>query len=130
MSAAQHVQLFTMAVTMWTAFFAAGLSSNYFMDWPWTARLGLIVVVPTFVLIGIARRRARSLNAIAAKRRALWTAFYFTAPFLALDALYLGLHEGLGATFLASHWHLTAFYLTPWLAVPLMAQAPKVVASK
>lgn len=125
MSAAQHVQLFTMGVTMWTAFFAAGLFSDYFMDWPWPARLILIVVAPTLVLIAIARRRAARLTREAARSRAVWTAVYFTAPFLLLDVLYLGLHRGLGATFLKTHWHLTAFYVTPWLAIPWMRSSAR-----
>ena len=51
----------------------------------------------------------------------MWTAFYFTAPFLVLDIAYLGLHRAMGAAFFQSHWYLTAFYLTPWLTLPLLA---------
>lgn len=110
-----------MATTMWTAFFLAGLSSGYFIDWSFWAQLWLIVVIPTVVLFVIARRRARGLRPMRALGVACFTALYFTVPFLAYDWVYLGVHKGLGWSFLKTHWFLTAFYLTPWLTLPLLA---------
>jgi hypothetical protein len=103
---------------MWTLFFIAGLHSNYFMTWTPLAQLVLIVVLPTVVLLLVTKFRVARLAREQIAPRVLWTAFYFTAPFLALDIIYLGMHQGFGASFLLSHWYLTAFYITPWLTLP------------
>ncbi len=120
MNLSRHVELLTMAISMWTLFFIAGLPSRYFLDWPWLAQLTFITVIPTFILCWITWRRIVRGPMAAAAPRAWWTAFYFTAPFLALDTAYLGLHLRLGASFLASHWYLAAFYVTPWLTLPIL----------
>ena len=120
-SFSRHVSLFTMATTMWTAFFLAGLPSKYFLDWSFSAQLWLIVILPTILLFLICRARVRGMSSGNALGVACLTAFCFTAPFFAYDWFYLGLHKGLGWSFLRSHWFLAAFYLTPWVALPLQA---------
>lgn len=109
---------------MWTAFLLAGLPSNYFLEWSAQAQLWLIVVIPTLVLMWIARSRMRGMTRANASGVACLTAFYFTAPFLAYDWLYLGAHKRLGWSFLVTHWFLTVFYLTPWVTLPLLALRP------
>lgn len=109
---------------MWTAFLLGGLSSNYFLDWSAAAQLWLIVVLPTIALYLITRVRVCAMSSARALGVACLTAFYFTAPFLAYDWLYLGVHKGLGWSFLVSHWFLTSFYLTPWVTLPLLAVRP------
>jgi hypothetical protein len=110
-----------MATTWWTAFLLGGLPSDYYLDWPFWAQLSLIVVVPTFVLISIVQFRTRRLTRGSTLKAGCLTAFYFTAPYLAYDWLYLGLHQERGWAFLSSHWYLTAFYATPWLTLPWLA---------
>lgn len=116
-----HVQLLTMGISMWTLFLIAGLSSDYFLDLSWPAQLLLIVILPTIILVAITFRRIAAMKADAAISRIFWTAFYFTVPFFVLDVAYLGLHQGRGASFLVSHWYLTAFYITPWITLPLLS---------
>jgi hypothetical protein len=106
---------------MWTAFLLAGLPSNYFLDWSFDAQLWFIVVVPTIVLIVIVQRRTRDMPANRVLDVACLTAFYFTAPLLAYDWIYLGLHQGRGWSFIETHWYLTSFYFTPWLTLPFLA---------
>lgn len=114
----QHVSLFTMATTMWTAFLLGGLSSDYYLAWPMWAQLTVIVVVPTLALVAIVHARTRRMTRESA-RTAVWrTAFYFTMPYMVYDYIYLGLHQERGWSFLASHWYLTAFYAAPWLTLP------------
>ena len=122
-SLSRHVSLFTMGTTMWTAFLLAGLPSSYFLDWSVAAQFWLIVAIPTVVLLLITRARVRGMAPRRTLAVACLTAFYFTAPFLAYDWVYLGVHKGLGWSFLGTHWFLTAFYLTPWLTLPLLALA-------
>lgn len=119
----RHVSLFTMATTMWTLFLLAGLPSNYYLTWSFTAQLLLIVVVPTIVLMIITHRRLRAMPRDRAIPAALWIAFYFTVPFAIYDCIYLGAHLKLGSSFLSSHWYLTAFYVTPWITLPWLAFA-------
>lgn len=113
-----------MATTMWTAFLLAGLPSNYFLDWSFDAQLWSVVVIPTLLLMWITCSRMHGMTRARAMGVACLTAFYFTAPFLAYDWLYLGVHKELGWSFLVTHWFLTAFYLTPWLTLPLLALRP------
>ena len=108
---------------MWTFFLLAGLPSNYYLTWSYTAQLLLIVVIPTIVLMIITHRRLRTMPRDRAISAALWIAFYFTVPFAIYDCIYLGAHQQLGSSFLSSHWYLTAFYVTPWITLPLLAFA-------
>lgn len=49
-----------------------------------------------------------------------WLAFYTSVPYVLIDYLYLGLGQGLGSSFLSTHWYLTLSYFVPWLVfVPL-----------
>lgn len=118
---ARHLSLFTMATTMWTMFLLCGLSSDYYADWPFWAQSILIVLLPTIILIVIVHFRTRRMTRREALVVACWTAFYFTAPYLVYDWLYLGLHQGRGASFLVSHWYLTIFYIVPWMTLPWVA---------
>lgn len=120
-SVTRHISLFTMATTMWTMFLLGGLSSDYYADWPFWAQSALIVLLPTIILIVIVHFRTRRMTRREALVAACWTAFYFTAPYLVYDWVYLGLHQGRGASFLVSHWYLTMFYLVPWLTLPWVA---------
>ncbi len=119
-TANSHIELLTMGVSMWTFFFIAGLPSDYYQRWGWPLQLAFIVAIPTYVLWLITKRKTARLSPGEATVRIAWTAFYFTAPFLILDVLYLGIHLGKGAEFLVSHWYLTAFYLTPWMTLPFL----------
>lgn len=128
-SPGRQASLFTTATTMWTAFLPAGLPSNYFLHWSGEAQLWLIVILPTIALFLITWRRARGLSATDALIVACVTAFYFTVPFFVYDWLYLGLHKNLDWSFLRTHWDLTSFYATPWLALPLIVLLPRPGAS-
>ena len=112
----RHVSLATMATSMWTLFYLAGLSSNYYLDWSWAAQLWLIVFIPTLMLMAIVYLRIRRMRRPI--HEACLSAFYFTAPFFAYDWIVLGVHEQRGWDFLSTHWYLTAFYFTPWLTLP------------
>tara|TARA_R110000787_G_scaffold26451_5_gene73927 strand:- start:591 stop:956 length:366 start_codon:yes stop_codon:yes gene_type:complete len=114
-----------MGVSMWTLFFIAGLPSHYFLRWDWGAQLIVIVLMPTWILWSITRRRIVKLEREAAHSRILWTAFYFTLPFLLLDIAYLGLYQNRGVNFLVTHWYLTAFYITPWIFLPTLMPAKR-----
>lgn len=115
-----HIPLLAMGVSMWTLFFICGLPTNYFQDLNFLNQLIFIVIVPTIILFFITKYKISKLSRSEAKIYIIWTAFYFTVPFLVLDIFYLGLHKKLGTSFLLSHWYLTAFYVTPWLIVPVL----------
>ena len=106
---AGHTRLFTTATTLWTVFVLGRLSSDYYLDWPHWAQLMLITVLLTAILITIVHLRTRRMTRRDGLAVANWTAFYFTAPYLAYDWLYLGLHLERGSGFLVSHWYLTGF---------------------
>jgi hypothetical protein len=115
-----HIELLTMGTSMWTLFFIAGLPSNYFQSLTFLYQFFFVVFIPTIILAFIIINKIRILSRYQAISRTVWTAFYFTVPFLILDIIYLGIHKNLGVTFFISHWYLTAFYITPWLIVPLL----------
>ncbi|MEZ0229286.1 MAG: hypothetical protein ACAI25_11725 [Planctomycetota bacterium] len=118
MRARGHLQLLVLGVAIWAAFWVAGLP-DYYQQYSQTFLIvGTALLVPPTALagwVGLERSKPE-------RRRALgfWFAFYGTAPFLALDALYCGVHLGHGAAFFGKFWYLTVFYVLPWvLYVPM-----------
>lgn len=52
---------------------------------------------------------------------ALWIAFYMALTLFVYDYLYLAVHQSRGWVFLETRWYLTAFYVIPWLLLPVIA---------
>ncbi|MCH7732835.1 MAG: hypothetical protein IIB44_10040 [Candidatus Marinimicrobia bacterium] len=47
----------------------------------------------------------------------VWCAFYASVPAVFYDYVYTGLIEGLGFSYLFSHWCLTIFYFIIWIEI-------------
>lgn len=111
-----HLQLAVLALVVWAAFWIAGWP-DYYQQYPtWFLVLGCVGILPPIALFGfraVARERPPTRFG-----RSLWVAFWFTAPFLLLDALYCGWWLGHGPAFLGVYWYLTLYYALPWLLFP------------
>ena len=116
MRAGHHLHLYCLGTTCWTLFFLGGLGSNYYQDWPWPLVVVVLLVLPSAAFVALVRQLGHGLlSALPPRRAAGWVALYLTLPLLAYDCVYLGWHEQRGASFLVSHWYLTAFYAIPWI---------------
>ena len=112
----RHLKLLLQAITVWAAFWIVGLPDYYQQYSTVALAVGsiLLSVGISLAAVAVLRRGRAELR----RARAIWISFYFTVPFFALDALYCGWYLGHGASYLASYWYLTVFYLTPWLTFP------------
>jgi hypothetical protein len=109
----KHILLLLQAVTVWTAFWLAGLPSYY-------QQYSTVALAVGCVLLSVAISLAaifvlRNLRDETRMSRALWLSFYYTIPFAILDAIYCGWYLGHGSGFLVRYWYLSVFYVTPWL---------------
>ncbi len=113
MNLRRHLNLFVQGLSVWAAFWFAGLP-GYYQQYS----LALIAVASILlsVVISLAAifvlRRARAEVRFS---RAFWISFYYTVPFALLDALYCGVYLSHGASYLLKYWYLSVFYVTPWL---------------
>jgi hypothetical protein len=114
--AASHLKLLAMGVAVWAAFWVAGLP-DYYQQYSFPVlAIGTAALVPPSAWIGwLAISRARPEHRLS---KSLWLSFYFSAPFLALDALYCGWYLGHGTAFFGLFWYLTVFYVIPWIIWP------------
>ena len=116
MDARRHLKLLFMGVGIWAAFWVAGLPDYYQQYSTEVLAVGSVLLSVAISLLAIvALRRGRPE---LRRARAYWIAFYFSLPFLLLDALYCGWYLGHGAAYLSRYWYLSVFYLTPWLTFP------------
>lgn len=109
----KHLGLFLQGTSVWGAFWIAGLP-DYYQQYPTVAlAIGCILLTVAISLAAIlVLQGGRDENRMS---RAFWLSFYYTVPFLALDALYCGWYLGHGTRFFAMYWYLSIFYVTPWL---------------
>jgi hypothetical protein len=113
MKIAGHLTLLAQGVTVWAAFWVAGLP-DYYQQYSPTALAVLCILLSVAVSLLAVRllSRARPETRL---QRAFWISTYFTVPLFVLDALYCGYFLGHGVGFLWHYWYLTVFYFTPWL---------------
>jgi hypothetical protein len=112
-AARKHFTLLLQAVSVWAAFWVAGLPAYY-------QQYSLLAMAVASILLSVAislaalfvLRRGRAESRL---RRACWLSVYYTIPFAALDAWYCGAYLGHGPGFLYTYWYLSVFYVTPWL---------------
>ncbi|WP_334188153.1 hypothetical protein [Noviherbaspirillum sp.] len=109
----KHLGLLLQGVSVWGAFWLAGLPAYY-------QQYSNVALAIACILLSVAISLAaivmlRSCREDKRMSRAFWLSFYYTVPFAALDALYCGWYLGHGARFLTMYWYLTIFYITPWL---------------
>ncbi len=113
MNSRKHVSLLLQGISVWAAFWLAGLPSYY-------QQYSLVALAVGSVLLSVAislaaifiLRRGKDSTRL---KRAFWISVYYTVPFAALDTLYCGVYLGHGASFLIKYWYLSVFYVTPWL---------------
>ena len=112
----RHLKLLVQGIVVWTAFWVAGLPDYYQQYSTVALAIGCVLLSVGLSLLAVLvlRRGRPELR----RSRAIWISFYFTLPFFVLDTLYCGWYLDHGASYLASYWYLTVFYLTPWLTFP------------
>ena len=116
MTKARHLHLLLQGVLIWLGFWLAGLPDYYQQYSALALGVGCTIVSVAISLAALALLlRGRADTRMA---RACWMAFYYTVPFVLLDAWYCGVYLGHGAAYLWRYWYLTVFYLTPWLTFP------------
>ncbi|HEV2611518.1 MAG TPA: hypothetical protein VGU61_14710 [Noviherbaspirillum sp.] len=109
----KHLGLLLQGTVVWGAFWLAGLPAYY-------QQYSTVVLAVGSILLSVAISLAAVLILRGGKDenrmpRAFWLSFYYTVPFVTLDALYCGWYLGHGARFFSMYWYLTIFYVTPWL---------------
>lgn len=118
-----HIHLFSIATTFWAWYYIAGLWSDYYQTWPWPVSLLILVILPTGILAVCGPNLINGYLAFKSRiRAAIYVAGYFTVPLFFYDVLVLGIYRELGLSFLVSHWYLSAFYVIPWLLIPIIAR--------
>ena len=105
--------------TIWFIFLLAGLPSDYFQTWSFSAQLWLsaFAFVLLLPLTYIVLRQIWKENYL---KNSLWFAFYASVPLILYDYIYVGLIKGLGHSYIFSHWYLTIFYFIVWIEIPLV----------
>jgi hypothetical protein len=116
MRAAAHLRLAVLGPLVWAAFWVAGWP-GYYQQYPtWLVALGCVAILPPSAILGFRSiDRSRPANRFG---RSLWLSFWFTVPFVLLDALYCGWWLGHGVGFFGRYWYLTLYYVLPWLLWP------------
>jgi len=109
----KHLSLLVQGISVWAAFWIAGLPSYY-------QQYSLVALAVGSVLLSVAISLAAIFmlqrgKASTRLSRAFWMSFYYSVPLAVLDALYCGVYLGHGASFLTKYWYLSVFYVTPWL---------------
>jgi len=109
------------ATIVWAGFWVLGLPA-YYQQYSTT----LMIWFDALLVIPIGAIVYAVLRPITPERRltvSLWMAFYFTVPLAIYDWLYCGIGQGSGILFLVHYWYLTAYYIIPWILLPLVALA-------
>ena len=115
-----HFYVLTVVTALWAWFLIFGLSSNYYQDWSLSSQLVFIVVMPAMVMVYLAPGMIKVFGKSRYKSSSLFSAFYFSVPFLVYDYAYLGMHEGHGLGYLVDYWYLSLFSLLPWFVFPIV----------
>jgi hypothetical protein len=116
MSPRAHVSLLLQAISVWFAFWLAGLP-HYYQQYS-TVLLGVASILLSVAISLAAIWLLLRTRPERRRARAFWLAFYYTLPFALLDTLYCGWYLGHGSDYLHRYWYLSVFYLTPWLTFP------------
>lgn len=114
-----HIRILLIATLVWAGFWVAGLP-DYYQHYSH----GFMAIFLTLLLVPIGAAIYYVLKRVKPGRRlalALWLSFYFTVPLALYDFLYCGLYLGEGMKFLFTYWYLTAYYIIPWVLLPLIA---------
>jgi hypothetical protein len=124
-----HLLFAGICILLWAGFYILGLPYNYFQDFSKEAMFLLLlstflVVVPIIAVILLAFIKVTFLRA------SVWLAFYSSVPAFILDFIFVGLVEGEGLHFLASHWYLTLGYFVVWIELPLIGKSLEKLAIK
>lgn len=115
MSPKRHLNLLVQAIVAWAIFFAIGWP-DYFQQYSTVAMACASVLLQA--LIGAWATWV--LGKVAPEKRlktAVWYAIYFSVPLAVCDALYCGVHLGLGNGYFIRFWYLTVFYFSVWVAL-------------
>lgn len=116
-----HIFLFCLTTTLWTFFLLGGLSSEYYLLWPFGKSLLLINALPAIALIPLGYYVLKHIIGHDFIVASFWAAFYASVPLIFYDYLYIAVHLKVGLSFFKSHWYLTTFYFIPWVVLPLVA---------
>lgn len=119
-------------MAVWALFWVGGLPHYYKQYGDVALGIGSVAITAAMAVVGVwVMARLRPERRV---RYAAWISFYYSVPFLLLDALYCGLYLGHGWAFLWHYWYLSIFYPLVWLLfVPmayLMRHLPSVVHKK
>lgn len=114
-----HGKLLLQGVAMWAFFWVAGLPQYYQQYSNVAMGIGTTLLAAAMAIVGV-----WMLGRVQPARRvmlAVWVSFYYSVPFLLLDAFYCGLYLGHGWAFIGHYWYLSIFYPLPWLMFVPMA---------
>ena len=119
MTLRDHCVLGFVGICLWALAFLLGMPSNYFQEWN-TVELILLSLVTCF---GIAPFIAFVVIILLGRdylKTGVWLAFYTSVPLAILDFIVLGIIQGKGIGFWASHWYLVLGYIYVWIIGPLV----------
>jgi hypothetical protein len=117
MSARNHAKIFLVVTIVWFLFLVAGLP-DYYQQYAFGDMLIFVaVLLPVlWLVIYLVLKRARRGRRLTV---AVWYSFYICVPLMIYDFVYCGLYLGHGLQFFAKFWYLTAYYVLPWLILPI-----------
>ena len=122
MNRKKHVILLLTGIIAWTFFYIVGLPSDYFIQWSLEGKI-LLCFVTFFAVVPVVGSVVLILLAGDHMRTALWAALYFSLPLFVLDYIVVGIVQGAGIGFLASHWYISIAYLYVWFELPVIGMA-------
>jgi hypothetical protein len=125
----KHFYLLCVVTSLWSWFFLAGLSTDYFQELSAIWQLLLVDVIPLVVMIFMAPGVVRLMSKENPALSGFISAFYFSVPFLVYDFIYLYSFKGEGITYLVKYWYLTGFSILPWFVFPVVGLKMKSRAS-
>jgi hypothetical protein len=124
MSIKKHLILFTICFVAWLVFLIIGLPSNYYTEWSQAEKI-LLLFITYFSFFPIASFIILKLLGGDYFKNSFLLAFYATILIFFLDFLYCGIYQGLGLSFLVSHWPQTTGYIVPWFEIPFVGYLMK-----
>jgi hypothetical protein len=113
----KHIRLLVIVTIAWILFLIAGLP-DYYQQYSIRTMLifDLVILFPIWWILYRSIKRSKPGRGVTV---ALWWSFYFSAPLCIYDFLYCGVWLGHGIRFLWMYWYLTAYYIIPWLILPI-----------
>jgi protein-S-isoprenylcysteine O-methyltransferase Ste14 len=114
-----HIKAFIFALSLWLAFFLAGLPSSYYRELS-SMFMAVFCAVATLILIPIIALFINFMDNQSKLKDSIILAFYLTFPLFILDYIYCGLYLKEGIGFVLSYWYLSIFYIIPWAICPLI----------